>query len=170
MQMSLPIHRSDSISLILKTTAGSFYGDSTTPININVHELADSIYLRENTFNFYNTTTFAVKSGTPLLANKSLVIRPNTDKEINVRLNDALGNDLLNKIKTPTDNTLKTTASFLNYFRGIRLSANPSSQMIVGFGDDVVMRLYYKKPGLITQEKYIDFSLTNKHISLIISL
>lgn len=151
----------DSICLILKTSVGSFYGDSTMPVSINVHELADSIYLPENSFYFFNTSKFNVKA-TPLLSSKNISIRPNTDKEINLRLADALGNDLLNKLKTPTDNTLKSSAAFLNYFKGIRLSANSGSQMVVGFGDDVVMRLYYKKPDLITQEKFIDFSLTNK--------
>lgn len=151
----------DSINLILKPAFGSFYGDSTMPINVNVHELADSIYLPENIFNFYNTSKFNVKP-TALISNKSIVIRPNADKEISIRLQDVFGSDFLNKLKTPADNTLKTAAAFLNYFKGMRLSASGGSQMVIGFGDDVIMRLYYKKPDLITQEKYIDFTLSNK--------
>lgn len=151
----------DSICLILKPSASNFYGDTLTALSINVHELADSIYFPENVFNFYNTSKFNVKP-TALATDKKFVIRPSVDNQINIKLPDALGIDFLNKLKTPTDNTLKTAAAFLSYFKGFRVSANAGSKMIMGFGDDVVMRLYYKKPGIITEEKSIDFTLSNK--------
>ena len=150
----------DSLCLILKPNA-SFYGDSSLPVKIIVDELQDSINLPENVFSFYNTSHFAIKSN-PSLANVNVGIRPQTDKEINIKLPSSLGTAWLNKLKNPTDIDLKTAAAFLNYFKGIRLSSDLNTQMVVGCSDDAIIRLYYKKPGLITEDKSIDFTLTNK--------
>ena len=90
----------------------------------------------ENIFNFYNTSKFNVKP-TALISNKSIVIRPNADKEISIRLQDVFGSDFLNKLKTPADNTLKTAAAFLNYFKGMRLSASGGSQMVFSMDDSM---------------------------------
>jgi hypothetical protein len=150
----------DSLCLILKTNA-SYYGDSTTAVNVVVDELQDSINLPENVFNFYNTSHFAIKSSH--LVNANVFIRPQTDKEISIKIPGSLGSDWLNKLKNPTDIDLKTAAAFLSYFKGIRLSSDANTQMVVGCSDGVVVRLYYKKPGLITENKSIDFTLTNKY-------
>jgi hypothetical protein len=151
----------DSLCLILKPNA-SFYGDSTTAVNVVVDELKDSINLPENVFSFYNTSHFAIKTN-PTLANTNISIRPQADKEISIKLPNSLGTTWLNKLKDPTDNNLKTAAAFLSYFKGIRLSSDANTQMVVGCSDAVVVRLYYKKPGLITQDKSIDFTLSNKY-------
>ena len=152
----------DSLCLILKTS-GIFYGDSTIPINITVDELKDSIYLKDEVTNFYNTNSFNIKGFPDMpLANKNIVIRPQADKEINIKLPASFGNTLLNKLKDVTDNTLKTSAAFLSYFKGIRLSSSAASQMIVNCNDDVVMRLYYKTPAILEEHKFVDFTLSNK--------
>lgn len=149
----------DSITLILKPNF-NYYGDSTIPVNITIHELADSIYLKENSFYFFNTSKFNVKS-IPLFSN-DFKIRPLANNEISIRLPDAMGIDYLNKLKNQSDNTLKTAASFLAYFRGFRISTNNTSNMIFGCSDNIVMRLHYKKPNIITEEKYVDFTLANR--------
>jgi len=152
----------DSLSLILKPS-GSFYGDSSMAVNITIDELKDSIYLREGVGSFYNTDHFDIK-GFPAqpLASKNVVIRPKADKEINIKLSNSFGNILLNKLKDNTDNSLKNSTAFLSYFKGIRLSSNAASQMIVNCSDDVVMRLYYKTPSILDEHKSVDFTLSNK--------
>jgi hypothetical protein len=96
------------------------------------------------------------------LASKNVVIRPKADKEINIKLSNSFGNTLLNKLKDNTDNSLKNSTAFLSYFKGIRLSSNAASQMIVNCNDDVVMRLYYKTPSILDEHKSVDFTLSNK--------
>ncbi|MFY7963710.1 MAG: DUF4270 family protein [Chitinophagaceae bacterium] len=151
----------DSICLIL-TTKNNYYGDSTIPVNIKVDELKDSINLPENNFAFYNTSQFEAKTSSLIATNTNIIVRPLSDKEVSIKLPNSFGNTILNKLKDPTDNTLKTTASFLTYFKGIKLSSNLNTQMIVGFSDAVVMRLYYKAPGLGAVHKTADFTLVNK--------
>jgi len=151
----------DSISLILKPNA-NYYGDSTVSMKINVDELQDSIYLPEGEYAFYNTAKFATKSSSLINTSTTILLRPQSGNEINIKLPNALGTILLNKLKDPTDITLKSAAAFLSYFKGIRLSSDNNTEMIVGCSDAVVMRLYYKKPGIITEDKYIDFTLSNK--------
>lgn len=153
----------DSLCLILKPS-GNYYGDSSLAVNITIDELKDSIYLKEGENGFYNTHKFNVK-GLPAmpLANKNVVVRPRSDKEINIKLPASFGNNLLSKLKDATDNSIKTSTAFLNYFKGVRLSSNSSSQMIVNCNDDVVMRLYYKTPAILDEHKFVDFTLANKY-------
>jgi hypothetical protein len=151
----------DSISLVLKSN-NSFYGDSSVAVNIKIDELQDSIRLPENIYTFYNTSKVQTKLTSAIATNTNIVIRPQTSAEVNIKLPTAFGNILLNKLKDPTDNTLKTAAAFLSYFKGIRLSSDINTQMIVDFSDVVVVRLYYKAPGLNEVHKSVDFTLANK--------
>jgi hypothetical protein len=151
----------DSISLILKTS-DNFYGDSSASLKINIDELQDSIYLPENVFYFYNTSKFNIKASSDITTSKDVVVRPQTDKEVNIKLPASFGTTLLNKLKDPTDNTLKTSAAFLSYFKGIRLSSDNNAKMVIGFSDVVVMRLYYKTNSIVDEHKSIDFTLANK--------
>lgn len=151
----------DSICLILKTN-NNYYGDSTVAFNIKVDELKDSIALPEGVYSFYNTSKFDAKPTSAIATNTNIFIRPLADKEVNIKLPNAFGNTLLNKLKDPTDITLKTSAAFLTYFKGIKLSSDLNTQMIMGFSDVVVVRMYYKTPGLNDVHKTADFTLANK--------
>ena len=150
----------DSITIVLSPIFSSYYGDSTMPVNVTVHELLDSIQIPEGQFYFYNTSSFKVKPGA--LVSKNVKIRPNAFDKVEIRLPDALGLDFLNRLKSPTDITMKSAAAFLSYFKGLRISSDNSSEMIVGFGDDVKVRIHYKKQDLITQNRYADFTIANK--------
>ena len=150
----------DSISIILTPNINSHYGDSTQLLNITIHELQDSIVFPENRFSFYNTSSFNTKS--VALVSKDVMVRPLNGSPVEIKLPDALGIDFLNRLKSPPDNTMKSAAAFISYFKGLRLSTNSNAQMIVGFNDGVVVRLYYKKQDLITQNKFVDFTLANR--------
>lgn len=151
----------DSISIILTPNLNSYYGDSTQPLNITIHELEDSIVFGENQYAFYNTTSKFNTKPSPLVS-KDVMVRPLNGSPVEIRLPDALGNDFLNRLKSPTDISMRSVAAFLSYFKGMRLSTNSNAKMIVGFTDNVIVRLYYKKQDLITQNKYVDFTLANK--------
>jgi hypothetical protein len=151
----------DSICLVLKPNIGNYYGDSTKPFNIIVQELADSIYLPENVFHFYNHSKFTAKTISPL-ADKTFSFLPLSTNEMIVKLDNTKGTELLNKLKNTTDNTLKSSAAFLQYFKGIKLSSSNLSDMVIGFSDVVVMRLYYKTNDILPTHKYIDFTLGKK--------
>lgn len=149
----------DSIVLILKPTIGSHYGDSTKPLTVNAYELKDSISTPENVYSIYNTANFNTKPA--LLGSTGTIIRPNADSII-IRLNDAMGNDFLNRLKSTTDPTMKSAAAFLSFFKGIKLTTNSTSEMIVACSDAVIMRLHYKLNTINNQHGYTDFTVANK--------
>src|SRR5215469_13951513 len=72
-----------------------YYGDTSRAQTISINELADYLNYTYNT-SIYNTSNFAVK---PVpLGSKTLKIRPNRDDSIQIRLNDAKGLELFNKL------------------------------------------------------------------------
>lgn len=150
----------DSLTIIFKPAFKSYYGDTTQPLNITINELADSIYFPENVYQFYNTSSFNAKP-TPLVS-QDVMIRPLKGDQVEMKLPNALGNDFLSRLKSPTDISMRSSAAFLSYFKGMRISTNASANLIMGFTDNVSVRLYYKKQDLITQNKTVDFTLANR--------
>lgn len=146
----------DSIELILKLNK-SYYGDTTKPIQIYVHELDQTIQYAENKTSLYNLNSFTIKQ-VPL-GTKIVSVRPSVNDTVSIRLSDALGIDLLEKFRKG-DGNVTSSAAFLNYFKGVRVSAsNPA--YILGFSDSVIMRLHYHDPGVFVESKNIDFNISD---------
>ncbi len=150
----------DSLTLILKLNK-SYYGDTTKPVHIDVSRVSDKIEPFDNGFNLYNVDKFNVDP--TILGSKDVIINPNQTDTIFIKLNAALGQELLNKFISKSD-TIKTSDVFLNYFKGLRISSNASSQLIFGCKDSVRMRIQYKKKGLYLENKNIDFTLNNSNL------
>jgi hypothetical protein len=154
----------DSICLVLKPNA-NYYGDTTQPLNIKVHEVADDIKLEGESLNIFNNKTYPVKS--TVLADADYLVRPRTSvkNEISIKLDNTLGIDWLNKLKaSPSDSAMKDPNEFIKYFKGIRVSSNSSGNLIAGFADNYFIRLYYKKPGVFLEDKFVDFTAYNKQL------
>lgn len=150
----------DSLALVIRPDK-SYFGDTSKPLRLNVNSLSESIVPYANgVYNYiYNTRVFTVNSN--LLGTKTISLRPNSGDSVIIRLDDVLGNELLKKFQDPNDVDNKTTDAFLQYFKGLRISADPGSQLIFGASDSVVMRLYYKKAGLYQENRHMDFTLAN---------
>ncbi|MFY7651502.1 MAG: DUF4270 family protein, partial [Chitinophagaceae bacterium] len=151
----------DSLTLVLKPN-GNFYGDSTKPINIQVHQLTEKIVAPDQGINLYNTTNFSVGSK---LGERTVVVRPTKTPadSIVIRLSDDLGKLLLKKMMTPFDQDLKSDEAFVDFFHGIRLSTNTNnSEMIVGCSNEVVMRLHFKRIDIFDANKTFEFRLNNQ--------
>lgn len=152
----------DSLALLLVPDK-SYYGDTTQTVHIEVNRLAEPIVgYDDNKLIIYNTQHFAVIS--PTIGSANAIFRPVRADSIKIRLDDNLGKELLRKMQDPNDIDLRTNDAFVQYFYGLRLSAGTSNpNVIFGCKDSVVMRLYYKKPGLYLQGKTIDFTLAVKN-------
>ena len=153
--------RFDSLRLILRLNR-SYYGDTTQPIHIDVHQISQQILFLQNVYSFYNVDKFPVYPD--LIGSGDFLVHPTyfTDS-ISIKLSDLLGKKLLDKLKNPTDLDLQNSDNFLHYFNGICLSGNASNKLILNCTDAIVMRLTYSKPGPDTLERhYIDFTLGNK--------
>lgn len=151
----------DSIELILKPNK-IYYGDTTIPYNISVHQLSSPLAFVQNQFAFYNIDSWNY-SPTPL-GSKQIIISPNVTDTVSIRLSQAMGQDLFDKLNT---NALEIQSStqFLNYFRGLALTGEGGNNLVMGFKDSVIMRLHYLKPGVISQDATIDFNITNPNHS-----
>lgn len=149
----------DSVVLILKTN-GTYYGDTTLPVTINVNQLQDSILFTENTYALYNNSKF--KAMPNVLGSFTGIIAPRSKQTISIKLPDTLGVSILNKLKDVNDNPVKSAANFLGYFKGLQLNTTATTNAIVNCSDDAVVRIYYRQNGMTTEFKSVDFHLGNK--------
>jgi hypothetical protein len=100
-------------------------------------------------------------------------IGPLRGDSIVVRLSDAKGAELFNKLKTASADVV-TSADFLNYFKGISLSYAASDQSaLYGFtanADSVFMRLHYHTTIPLPVAHYKDFTYNGDlHFNQIVS-
>ena len=152
----------DSLSLILTLNKNSYYGDTLSPLHINVNRLSQQIIFPEGVYSFYNTQQFNYYN-TPI-GQGDFIIRPNVTDTISIRLDDALGKDLLTKLQNRSDNDMKSEIGFINYFNGIAITSDANAKMILNCSNSIKMRLRYRQPGIDSiQKKYIDFTLANNN-------
>ena len=149
----------DSLSLILKLDKGSYYGDTTKQIQINVHRLSELMTPPNNGSVFYNVNTTAVFP-TPL-GSASFLIYPARTDTVAIRLSDALGTELYNKLKNSNDVDMQNSTNFLLYFNGLRVSSPALSNLAIGYKDSVIMRLHYRKFGMYVTNEHVDFTIGN---------
>jgi hypothetical protein len=152
----------DSLVVILKPN-GNYYGDTLTPFKITIHQLQEKIENDDeaNTY-FYNPRKF--KFDPIPFGQTTVLVRPKRGTAIRIRLSDAFGQDLLKKFNDD-DDSIQLQDNFLRYFKGLYLGTDTSfSKALYYFAPDsagLIMRLYYKLNGPISQSKYLDFSFNN---------
>jgi hypothetical protein len=148
----------DSLELIL-TTNGTYYGDTTKPVVINVYPVTQLMqnYAIANT-TFYNTSNFSRKYES--IGKTKMVFYPNSKQLLKIRLADTLGVNWLNQLKTNAP-PISNVATFINSFKGIYIDADSTaSNTLYGFksaNDSSMVRLYYHLNGLYSTPDSIDF-------------
>jgi hypothetical protein len=156
----------DSLNLLFRLNR-YFYGDTTIPQLFHVNQLDTVITLGLNEYTFFNTdsvpydpTPFGSTAVT-ILPSAGLTTQ-NAFDSVKIRLPDAIGQQMLEMIQRRSD-TVISTNGFLNYFRGVCLSAdNSGAGVMYGFRDTATLRFTYHEPGAINVPKYIDFPFNNK--------
>jgi hypothetical protein len=159
------IYDSLYITMKLKKT---FYGDTIQPIQIQVSRLSEpivppSLYGDSGSI-LYNKNSFAVFP-TPLGVINTY-IRPSVDDSIHIRLDDALGQELFNKIQSASLD-LQSTANFLSYFYGLRIASNGSSNAVYTCAESATVYLAYHNPSLYKDSARIAFPLVNRNLHFI---
>ncbi|TXK45708.1 DUF4270 domain-containing protein [Pontibacter qinzhouensis] len=145
----------ESVELVLPYT-GYSYGDTTQAIQLDVHRLVNSIqettlppYVGTETAGsyfyttsgLYNTSKTAVASQP--LTSYTFTPRPGSLDSLFIPLPDALGEEWFS-LQQQSNNSLQSTEAFLDYFRGLRLSASTGGA-VVGFNAaGAVIRLQYR--------------------------
>ena len=156
----LPNAQYDSISVLMKCNT-DYYGDTTSIPTYSVRQLTTEIALPDAQFSFYNTSSFPVSS--TVLGTRTLGIRPSNGDSVNIKLDNSngLGATLFGMLRRKSD-TLKTNSTFTRYFKGLQLSAN-GANVIYGFKDSIMLRLYYHEAGSAYTSKTFDFALNNSN-------
>ena len=91
----------------------------------------------------YNSS--AIRYEASMLGTKTFDPRPNSIDSLTIRVNDDLGKEWLSLAKEQSVNITQTD-KFLEYFKGISISATSPSEAVVGFNTvDAKIRLYYKE-------------------------
>jgi len=147
----------DSIELIL-TPNQHYYGDTSMPVPVSVHQLSAAISAYNESAVIYNTQSVPVFTNP--LAQANVWVRPLRADTIAIRLNDQFGRAIFNKLQHPADPEINTIDGFIQYMKGLRITS-ATNRLLIGFKDSVKMRLHYTKPGLYKQELYTDFTLNN---------
>lgn len=144
----------DFLELIVRPNK-SYYGDTAQPLNISVLQLDSQLAFADTSTVLYNKNSFAAKR---VLGNRTLTVRPSVTDSISIRLDNVTGLDLYNKLKSK-DPVIQSTGQFMDYFKGIRIAADG---FMLGISDSVVMRLHYKKSGIVLENQKTDFTLSNR--------
>lgn len=155
----------DSLVLILNPS-GNYYGDTLLPFNIQTYQLAENIENEDeangNT-SFYNPREFA--KGSQVLGQTTTTIHPLAKSTVRVRLSDALGSELLNKLKL-NSTEVQTQENFLRYLKGMYIGTDSTiSNAMYSFtlSDSVLLRLHYRLNTPSFDEKHIDFGVNTAH-------
>jgi len=161
----------DSINLVLPLS-GYTYGDTTQTITLQVARVSENLTPRtlspyigtEEPFSyFYGTEGFYNHSKTAAsaaLGTINIKPRPSVDDSILVPLPKSLGQEWID-LKKADNSRLTTAADFLEYFKGLQLSAVSGGQIIGFSAEGVKVRVYYRAPSDETTQNYTyDFPLT----------
>ena len=164
----------DSIGMILFFKPGNPYYGDTTQFQTYVVNQIDTLF-QLGAFQRGWFSDYSLPIG-PQLGSASVRIEPNrpvnfaantsqgTGDTVRIRMDDALGKTIYNMIYNKSDSVIKAD-QWLNWFHGLCISPDPTqpaANIITGFKDSCLMRIYYRENAEISSEKYIDFTLTNR--------
>ncbi|HVU97038.1 MAG TPA: DUF4270 family protein [Puia sp.] len=165
----------DSIGLILFAKTGNpYYGDTTVYQNYVVSQI-DTLFQEANgQIGWFSNDSLPLG---PALGSASVRIFPNlntalalsntsqgTGDTVRIPMDKALGQQLYTMIYNKSD-TITNGTKWQRWFHGLCLSPDVSSgvaNLIYGFKDSAIMRIYYRQNGVISTGAFIDFPIGSK--------
>lgn len=148
----------DSIAMILKYD-NYYYGDTTKVQTFDIHRLTQKVKPNSEDDSFYNNSVLSYSDES--IGTISYKPRPIEKDSITIKMNDAFGAALFQKLKT---REITDFDSFSEYLKGLALvSSTANSSSVIGFhAATSKIRLYYSKYQADTEETpyIIDFTIS----------
>lgn len=123
--------------------SGAYTGDTTTLQTLQLHNLTAQLVLPESG-SFYNTSSVPYDDN--ILAEKSFTPFPNRGEAVSIRLPDELGQDILDKISTGSDE-FSSTEKFNQYLPGIAITSSQTDENAIfnylANDSSAVIKIYY---------------------------
>ncbi|MDF9800431.1 hypothetical protein OKW21_005694 [Catalinimonas alkaloidigena] len=138
-------------SLVLYVAKNYFYGGANGSLQqaIAIHQLAEPF---NDTIAYYQDSTLPYEASP--IGSFNFTVDPEEPADtLNTRLSDAVGNDLLEKLKADAA-VLDSNALFQDYFRGLAFVPTSENTFISGFDRGVQMVLYYSAPSDTTSKSF----------------
>ncbi|MRX64501.1 DUF4270 family protein [Maribacter luteus] len=144
----------DSIVFILRYD-NYYYNDTLVQNTVHIKPLIEELQPADDS-DFYNSSIIGFDEED--LGSLTFVPRPLEKDSLAVRLSDAFGSELFDKLQ---DQTLTDYDEFVNYFHGLTIRPDDSiNGTILGFSLSSDMRLYYSISGETdVEEYYTDFTI-----------
>ena len=123
-------------------------GDTTQNMDLSVYKTTELIKPFDDGLLYSNTQ---VGYGPSPIGSKQFQTYPNYIKEVQIRLNDEVGNDLFDRLleAKPVPDIFESDGAFQDYFSDLALISNPAaSSPIIGFSattSDLKLKLYAHK-------------------------
>ncbi len=158
----------DYDSLVLELRVNSLFGNRTTPKNIQVFRLTEDISPLDSVVYFSQEEIAA--ENTPL-GERSFNFTALVDTLVRVKLDDALGAELFDRIKS-NDPTVASDSTLKEYFKGVRISLNNNPEAVLTFSTSTETRLalYYSDSANATQSSAVAFTISRgKHFSQVLN-
>lgn len=150
-------------SLVLRMIpSGNYWGDTLTSQHISVYKLKSPIVL-DNDQDLYNTTVLLLED-TPLTS-FNYTPRPGKKTEVDVRLPDEIGQQLLNDLVAEED-YFDSQEKFKKKFPGLAFVAETGGNCITGFAvndSSMSITLYYQEVSNQKTEKSLAFSVNTEY-------
>lgn len=150
-------------SLVLRMThSGHFWGDTLTQQRISIYRLKRPIYLDDDE-DLYNSTVLPTESN-PLLS-FTFSPRPGQRKELEIRLPDELGKELLNDLVNEEE-YFDSQDKFKEKFPGLAFVAESSGACVTGFlvnDSSMAITLHYQEITNLRTEKELTFSVNQDY-------
>jgi hypothetical protein len=117
-------------SLVLKLDYDGFYGDSNAVMTFKVFELAEKILIDTAYYSNQSveikTTLLAQKTFTPDFRSDVIIGEDTLDPHLRISLTDITASLAMKLLNSPSD-SMSTNTSFLNYFYGLYITAEPAT-------------------------------------------
>ena len=138
-------------SLVLVLVRNYFYGDTEASLEqtIDVRQLSEPF---NDTITYFASSSLPYETARPPLASFRFIASPLEADTIRVRMSEAVGNDLLNKLKN-NDAELDSSALFQDYFRGLALVPSSQNEFMTGFSR-IQMQMYFSAPADTTSKVF----------------